>query len=202
MTALVVWIFENWIEVAAAVLGMIYLYFSVTQKIWLWPFGLLTSLFYIYVYYVATFYADMSLQVYYVLVSIYGWIHWSKGREGKDELPVQRCTTKVWVWSILAGVFLWGVIYWILIHTRTDVALGDAFTTAFSIVATWMLAQKYIENWILWIVVDGVSLALYVQKGLLATAVLFFVYTTVAVFGFYAWKKTMVLNKSREKGMV
>lgn len=185
------WLQLNWIETTATIIGIVYLYFSVKQKILLWFFGLLTSALYIYVYFVSRFYADMSLQVYYVVISIYGWIHWSKGGNNSANLPISKSSHMLLNKCIAATLALWVLIYYILQLTDTDVPIGDAFTTAAAIVATWMLAQKLIENWLFWIVIDFVSLILYVHKQMWSTSVLFFIYTVVAVFGYYKWRNDM-----------
>ena len=189
------WITESWIELIGALVSLVYLYFSYKQIIWLWPFGLLSALFYIWIYYFSGFYADMSLQVYYVFISLYGWYYWKVGNktsEGKLKLQVSRINLRSIF--ILASVFvlLSLLISLILIRfTDSQVPVMDALTTAGSIVATWLLARKVLEHWLLWVVVDLVSMGLYIYKELYATAVLFFVYSIVAVAGYFAWKKAM-----------
>jgi nicotinamide mononucleotide transporter len=182
------------IEIFGAVTGLLYIFFSIRQNIWLWPLGIFTSATYIYVFFVTRFYADMSLQVYYLGVSIYGWYHWwrFKHDRGGSELPVSRLTLRTGV--ILAVLFL--ALYIVILHvlknyTNSDVYIGDAFTTALSIVATWMLARKIIEHWILWVVVDTISCGLYIYKGMYPTVILFVVYTIMAVKGYQEWKKTL-----------
>ncbi len=189
------WISGNWIELSGALISLIYLYFSVKQIIWLWPFGLLSALFYIWIYYFSGFYADMGLQVYYVVISAYGWYHWSTGydsAEGKRELKISRINRSTLV--LLIGIFLilWlGISFVLLRLTGSQVPIMDALTTAGAIVATWMLARKILEHWLLWVFVDAVSIGLYFYKGLYATASLFIVYTIVAIVGFLAWRKVM-----------
>ncbi len=185
------WITEQWVEVLATAFGLIYLYFSVKQYILLWFFGLLTSALYIYVYFSSRFYADMSLQIYYVIISLYGWFYWSKGGQNHSILNVSRASYKTLTACLIISMVLWYAIFYVLQFTNTDVPVGDAFTTATAIVATWMLARKFIENWLFWIVIDFVSLILYIQKGLWATSVLFAVYTIVAVIGYFEWKRNM-----------
>jgi nicotinamide mononucleotide transporter len=136
----------------------------------------------------------MSLQGYYLLISIYGWFNWSRGRSGSDsdKLPVTRirlCTA-----LILAVIFilLWLVISILLNNlTDSDVPWGDAFITAGSIVATWMLARKILEHWIIWVIVDGVSVGLYLYKDMYPTVFLYIIFTVIAIIGFYKWKRDM-----------
>ncbi|MGM0665703.1 MAG: nicotinamide riboside transporter PnuC [Bacteroidota bacterium] len=190
------WLSNHYIEVFGALTGILYVILEIRQNIWLWPLGLITSSVYIWVFFTSKFYADMGLQTYYVLISIYGWYWWLKGGEKKydrEALPVTGISMKLL--TILAAVFiiLFALIYFILVsYTDSPLPLGDAFTTALSIVATWMLARKIIEHWILWVVADLVSMALYIYKGLYPTVVLFAVYTVMAVIGYNEWRKTML----------
>lgn len=185
------WIGENRVEVLGAVLGLAYIFFSIRQHILTWPIGLVTSALYIYVFFQAKFYADMSLQIYYVGVSVYGWYHWTKGSGAQDrQLPVAKTSPKRWVLLTVVSAVLFVFIAFILIHyTDSPIPWWDAVTTALSLTATWMLARKYLENWLIWVVVDLVSAVLYATRNLWATAILFAVYTGMAVVGYLQWKK-------------
>jgi nicotinamide mononucleotide transporter len=136
----------------------------------------------------------MSLQVYYLLISIYGWLNWSKGKRnsGSNKLPVTRVSLRMVVILLIIFIILWISIAFLLIHlTNSDVPWGDAFTTAASIIATWMLARKILEHWIIWVVVDSVSAGLYLYKNMYPTVLLYFIFTVIAVVGYYKWKKDM-----------
>jgi nicotinamide mononucleotide transporter len=193
------WLMLNWVEIAGAILGIAYVFLSVKQNILTWVMGLATSLLYIYVFFAAKFYADMALQFYYVWVSIYGWFLWSRGKASSnkhEKLSVTRMSRQMALLLGAVSVFLWGIIFVILkYYTDSPVPFGDAFTTALSIVATWMLAKKIIEHWLVWIIVDMVSIGLYIYKGLLPTTILFVVYTLVAAWGFVEWRKDLRLNE-------
>lgn len=186
----------DYIEIFGAATGLIYLYFEIKQKIWLWPLGIITSSFYIYIFYTSKFYADMSLQVYYLAISIYGWYHWLHGgcKSTKTELPVTHITQKKAIMLLTITIALF-VGLWAILDKLTDspVPIGDAFTTALSITATWMLARKIIEHWYLWVIVNAVSLGLYVYKGLYPTSVLFLFNTIMSVVGYYQWRDNMKL---------
>ena len=136
----------------------------------------------------------MGLQVYYLVISVYGWWHWlyGNGNEKTDDLPVARTSMKQWFYISLASLALFLVMVAILVNfTDSPVPVGDAFVTALSITATWMLARKLIEQWWIWVVVNLVSLGLFIWKGLYPTSVLFFFYFTMAVVGYFQWKKDM-----------
>jgi nicotinamide mononucleotide transporter len=191
------WIFNNYIELLGALFGLLYIILSIKQNIWCWPIGLITSALYIYVFFVTKFYADMGLQVYYLVVSIYGWYFWMFGGKStkKDDLKISTAGFRRLIYIIVASAVLFGIIAFILINfTDSEIPYWDAFTTAGSFVATWMLARKIIEHWLIWIIVDSVSLGLYIYKGLYATVILFAVYTLLAVMGYIEWKKELKTN--------
>lgn len=190
MNHLIEWLSINYIEVLGAILGFSYIIFSIKQNILTWVTGLVTSALYIYVFFVSKFYADMGLQVYYVLISIYGWYHWVKGNKNKKVIPVTRTKAIEWIWLSSASVVLFLIIWFILVkYTDSPVPIGDSITTALSIVATWMLARKMLEHWLIWIFVDALSIGLYIYKSLWPTVILFLIYTMMAYFGFIKWKK-------------
>ncbi len=191
------WFAGNKAELLGAILGLLYIFFSIRQNILTWPTGLLTSLIYTYVFFRTKFYADMGLQVYYVIISIYGWYYWLKGNNSKNsnkehDVPVKNTPKllffKLAAFTVIIYLFL---LFILLKFTDSDVPFMDSLTTALSIVATWMLAKKYLEHWLIWIFVDFVSAGLYVYKNLWPTVVLFLVYTVMAVAGYSEWKKDL-----------
>ena len=188
------WLLSNKIEILGAILGILYIFFSIRQNIFTWPTGLLTSVLYVFVFFQSKFYADMGLQVYYVGISIYGWYYWVKGKkpENSDSVPVKETRKILWLKLAAVTLLLYGVILYILLNfTDSPVPFMDTLTTALSIVATWMLARKYIEHWLIWVVVDIISTGLYIYKELWPTVILFIVYTVMAVLGYVEWKKDL-----------
>ncbi len=189
------WLYANYFEIIGTITSLIYLYLSLRKNILCWLFGIISSSIYIYVFFQSGFYADMGLNVYYVLISIYGWIIWAKGNRAKDDkskLLVSRISLNLALVLLLVTAIIFVIIAIILTNfTDSQIPYWDAFTTAGSIVATWMLARKIIEHWIIWIVVDLVSIGLYIYKDLHTTSVLFLVYTTIAIFGYIKWKKDL-----------
>ncbi len=188
------WLLVNRIELLGAILGILYIRFSIRQNIFTWPTGILTSAIYIIVFFKSALYAAMGLQFYYVAISIYGWFYWLKGKntDNKSQLPVRVINKKLWIQIGVISVMIYFSILFILVKfSDSDVPVMDALTTSFSIVATWMLARKYIENWIIWIFVDFASVGLYIYKSLWPTVILFAVYTVMAFFGYFEWKKDL-----------
>ena len=178
------------LEFVGLIIGLLYLYLEYKANIWLWPVGVIMPLVYIVIFYQSKFYADMGIYIYYFFVSIYGWYIWSKSLKQTDEIMISHLPRRYLV--KLATIFLitFAVIAYVLIRfTDSPVPYGDSFTTSLSILAMWMLAHKYIEQWLLWIVVNIVSTGLYFWKGLDTTAVLFVVYSIIPFFGYIKWKK-------------
>ncbi|MFT3751925.1 MAG: nicotinamide riboside transporter PnuC [Paludibacter sp.] len=197
MNTIITYIQTNWIEIVGAILSLIYLYLSINQKVSLWFFGIVSSLFYIVVFFQSKLYADMSLQLYYVVISIYGWINWKTGRgETNDNLPATRASKRLWL-NLIAVTLVIYLIYYLILSYFTDSTIpkADSLVGALSIIGTWMLARKYIENWLVWIVADGLCIGLYLYKSLYPTAILFVIYTLMSVDGYWQWRKTLSSTK-------
>ena len=210
------WLSNNYIEVFGTITGIIYVFLEIRQTIWLWPVGILTSAVYIWIFFTSKIYADMSLQVYYLVISIFGWYWWAKGtgfraqgagqkgegekgREGEKEdgdLRVSRLKFKTAL--ILTVVFgLLFTMMWLVLTRLTDspVPVRDSFITSLSIIATWMLARKIYEHWYLWIVVNFVSAVLFFTRELYPTVILYLVYGLMSFIGLIAWKKSIATEK-------
>ncbi|MFO8129850.1 MAG: nicotinamide riboside transporter PnuC [Bacteroidales bacterium] len=193
------WVTGNYIEIIAATLGLIAIYLQIKQKIWYWPVSIVLVSLYILVYIEAKLYADMSLQVYYLVISFYGWYHWVFGKKhsGQDKVMVTKSSRKLMLILFFVSMGLFILISQFLVsYTDSDLPYWDAFTTSLSFVATWMLARKILENWLVWIVVDAVSVGIYIYKGLYPTTVLFLVLTILAMVGYVAWKKDLEAHES------
>lgn len=185
------------LEYFGVVTGLLYLFLEIRQHQWMWIVGFITSLIYVFVFFSAKIYADMGLNVYYVLISIYGFIEW--GRKGKrvpqekeeeEAIVYRRATPALLAGATAAIVVLWAVIWYILAHfTDSPIPAGDALTTAAGIVATWMLARRIIEHWLFWIGVNFLSMYLYFLRGLYPTMFLYLCYAVLAIVGLYTWKK-------------
>jgi nicotinamide mononucleotide transporter len=186
---------QVYIEVLGALLGVLYILLGIKAKPLMWPVGLLSSAIYLYVFFVVKLYAESSLQLYYIGVSIWGWYLWARNqnKNGTDQVEVLKITIKTAWFSFVAFLVLFGFLTFVLQHlTDSPLPKIDAFITALSLVATWMLAKRYIEQWWIWIIVDALSAALYINRGLYPTAILFLIYTIMAVFGYVSWKKMML----------
>jgi len=192
MNIVLIYAQTHWIEIIGAILSLIYIYLSIKAKVSLWFFGIISSLFYIVVFYQTKFYADMSLQFYYVIISIYGWIHWKHGKSDMEELTTSIMTKRDWLITIIGIAVVYVFYYWILSkYTDSTIPKSDALVGALSVIGTWMLAKKFLENWLMWILADGLCIGLYLYKELYPTAILFVIYTVMAGVGYWEWKKTV-----------
>jgi nicotinamide mononucleotide transporter len=188
----------NYIEIIASLSGLLYIFFSIRQNILVWPASLIMSLLYIYVYFFSGLFALMSLQFYYLVVSIYGWRIWWKGKSAEgSKLKVVHSTLKQTGLFIAIFIFLSYFIYVLLIKTASDHSLADAIITSASIVATYMLARKIIEHWYIWILVDASSLILYYIKSMYPTMILYLIYTFMAFLGYWEWRKDLLKIDTR-----
>ena len=211
------WLAKNWVEIFGAVTGIIYVFLEIKQNLWLWPVGIVTSAVYILVFFTSKFYADMSLQAYYLVISCLGWYWWLQGGRrkatgGRKEKEVRLSSQeepgvdyeelnklKVTRLKLRTGLILLGVfagiyfIIWLSLSKLTDspVPEWDSFITSLSIVATWMLARKIYEHWFLWIVVNSVSSGLFMIKGLYPTVGLYLIYLVMSFAGLREWKRSL-----------
>jgi len=211
---MITWLSENIVEVFGAVTGIVYVILEIRRNIFLWPLGILTSAVYIYVFGRNGFYAGMVLQGYYVVISIYGWYAWSKEQAGERSEAVPRSgrarsvghgeeysgTAKLSdikridgitaLFCLIASLGLWALLWFSLDRwTDSPVPIWDGLITSLSVVATWMLTRKYIEQWYVWIVANAIAVVVYMAVGMYPTAALFFVYFVMAIIGVRAWSR-------------
>ena len=191
------WITDHYFELIAAALGFVSIYLQIRQHVWYWPVSIVMVFMYIFVYIDARLYADMSLQFYYLAVSIYGWYLWAFGvkvMNHSEKITVTRTSPSLLLILLLIACVLFFLIGWILdTYTNSDLPYWDSFTTSLSFIATWMLARKKIENWIIWIIVDAVSAFIYLYKELYPTMILFTFLTMLAMVGYRKWRLDLAI---------
>ena len=181
------------LEILGFLTGIICVYLNTRQNVWGWFFSIISSLLYTAVFWQVRLYADMGLQVYYFATSIYGWWMWQFGGTQHYGISVTRTPAKLY--PVFAAIFVIATLSWgFLLGKFTDASLtyADSALTIASLIGTWMLARKYVENWILWIVADTSYTIMYLYKSLHLTAILYAVLTLLAVLGFVRWKKDLV----------
>jgi len=194
MTNFQSWFLLHYQEILGTILALISLYYQTIQHKWLWPFSIISSAIFAYIFFIAEIYADMSLQLYYVVISIYGWYVWSKMQENSNGKGEIQSIFKIPYLGIkliaITSIIFIAISQLLIYYTNSTVPYFDAFVTSLSITATWMLARKYLEHWLVWIFVDLISTGLYFYKGLYVTILLYIVYTVFAVIGYVIWLKS------------
>jgi nicotinamide mononucleotide transporter len=182
----------SWLELAAFVLAVACIVCNVREVHWGWPLAAVSSALYAWLFYASKLYGEGSLQVFFVLTALWGWWQWLFGQRDARPLHVARLTVQQWRITLAAWLASWWALGALLQrHTDSTVPWLDAFPTAGSIVATVVLARKYIENWPLWIAVNIASVALFAYKQLYLTVVLYAVLIALAVWGWAAWRRKL-----------
>lgn len=193
----------DYIEIAGTLVGLLYLYLEYKASIYLWFAGIIMPFIYVYVFYKAGLYADMGINIYYFFAGVYGWILWLKKPKEKEERPITHTPVQIILPLIIIFAVLFAGIAFLLIRfTDSTVPYGDAFITALSVIGMWMLAYKYVEQWLVWLVVDVACCALFMYKGLYPTMALYGLYAVIAVFGYLKWKKMMLNTNENENTSV
>ena len=181
------------LEAAGLVFGLACVWLLIRQNIWTWPLGIAYVLVSFVVFYQARLYADLALHVVFLVLNVYGWIHWLRGGPREDaDLPVTT-TRPAHLAAILVLSGFGIVVVGTLLARYTDAAVPywDSATSVLSIAAMWLTAQKKIENWHFWLVIDVLATGIYVYKGIYFYALLYLVYIGLAVAGYLAWRETL-----------
>ena len=179
----------NWsiIESAAVFFSVLYVILAVKESIWCWGAAAISVTLYIYICYSAQLYPETGLQLFYLIMAIYGYLQWNKN---DSTLNIQQWTTTKHLLILLLGALLTFLMgFYFTIYTNAAMPLVDSFTTVFSVFATYMVTKKVLGNWLYWIVIDIVSVYLYFSRDLHLTSLLFIVYTVIAIFGYFSWLK-------------
>ena len=191
---------EQIIEIAGVVIGLVYLYLEYKASIHLWIVSIIMPAIYLYIFFRAGLYADVGINLYYLLIALYGWAAWKysfrlfgdKDNRASEELRISHATRKDWLKAGVGYLFAQLLIACALANfTDSDVVWADSFVAALSIVGMWMLARKVIEQWWVWLVVDLASVGLFAYKDLYFTATLYLLYAVIAIFGYKKWEKLM-----------
>lgn len=203
--------YEAWqiaLEIIATVLGITSVLFSLKRSIWVYPTGLISTTIYVYILFAFGLLGDGIINVYYSIMSVYGWILWSKNTTDSVHVNVYWTLKKDWVFA--GFLFVFSLIAILLIYyykpwidngfSMENAHLGlyhldwanwlDVFVTAVFLVGMWLMAKQRIENWIFWIIGDTICIPMFVYKGLYITAIQYVVFTILAVIAFKEWKKS------------
>ncbi len=172
---------------------LISIWLATRENIWYYPTGIVAVCVYAWVFYNAKLYAESLLQIVYLGLLLYGWYEWLHGGANRKELEVTRTPRWAWIAAIVSGVVVSTLTIWIQrTYTDNPNPYVDSSLFAWSVVAQWMTARKWLENWILWAVVNTIAVGLYIVRDLWPTAALYAALWVLAVIGYRQWRKTLV----------
>lgn len=192
----------SFIEVFGFVTGLVSVWLAVKEHVWTWPIGILNSGAWLFLFAGAQLYTDAGLQVVYIVLGVIGWYWWLHGGDRRAALPISRTSRRTAAWllaALIGGTAAFTVFNMAL--TSTDVPFWDGLTTTLSLVATFMLTRKLLENWFVWITVDVAYIALYSYKGLYLTAALQVVFIGMCIAGIIDWRRTLREAKTEPEQM-
>lgn len=180
------------LEIIAVLFGLISVIFATKNNILVYPTGIISTIIYVYLLNKWGLIGDMLINGYYTTMSIYGWYIWSRKNQDKSEIPISRVTTKEIYYGIL--IFLITIALVVVVYKYFNKFTDwtnylDTFTTGIFFVGMWLMANRKIENWILWIIGDIVSVPLYFYKGYTFSSIQYAVFTIIAIYGYLKWKK-------------
>ncbi|SHI97626.1 nicotinamide riboside transporter PnuC [Flavobacterium haoranii] len=186
--------FSIWLEIIAVLFGLISVLFARVNNILVYPTGIISTLIFVYLLFQWSLIGDFLINIYYTIMSIYGWILWSKRKNDDLEYPIATMNTQEFKKSIV--LFTLTTLFVIIIYIYFDkftswTAYVDTFTTGLFFVGMWLMAQRKIENWIVWIIADFISIPLYFLKGYTLTSLQYIVFTILAYYGYKEWKRIL-----------
>jgi len=176
-------------ELIAAALGLVYLLLAVRRNLWCWLCAFAGSALYLAVFVNEKLYMQALLQVFYLAMAVYGYVEWKRGQSESGDVAIRSWNVSQHAMALLAVVAATVLNGWLLRDTDAAAPYLDSFVAWGSVVTTWMVARRVIENWLYWIVVDGVGAWLFYSRGLLFTTLLFVVYLYIVVRGYIVWRR-------------
>lgn len=178
------------LQIVGLLLGLLYLWLEYKANIWVWIVGAIMPLVHGVLYLTSGIYADAAMQLYYVAAGLYGLMVWRRAPKKQNDGKIKH-TPCSWYLSLVAVYAMLHVAIYLFLTEFTDsrIPVFDSMSTALSIVAMWMLSRKLVEQWLVWFVVDMISVGLYIYKGIPWTAGLYTLYCVLAIVGYMRWRK-------------
>lgn len=180
------------VELIGFVFGVVTVFLSARENIWSWPTALVNAAMYVVVFLRAGLYSDFGLQIIYFVLSLYGWYEWLYGGANHSELRVSRTPPKLWLAFTVIGIAFWALLSTITSRLpNAALPYMDSALVTVSLIAQYMMTKKYLENWILWIVVDVFYVGMFIFKKLNLTSLNYFIYLGLAVVGYVSWRRSL-----------
>ena len=185
---------DIFLEIMAVLFGLASVVFAMKNNILVYPIGIISTVIYVYLLNKWGLIGDMLINGYYTTMSIYGWYIWTRKSQNKPEFPISRITIKEIYHGII--IFLITIVFVVAVYKYFDkftswTAYVDTFTTGIFFVGMWLMAKRKIENWLLWIIGDLVSVPLYFYKGYTFTSIQYAIFTIIAIYGYLEWTKSL-----------
>lgn len=192
-------------EAFATVLALAYVVLAAKGNMWCWPAALVSTAIYSVIFFDVSLLMESFLNVYYMAMAIFGWFSWFYAKRNNSQQTEQHSSALPIVsWPLKNHLIGFAVLvpiaitlgYWMDTNTQADFAYLDTFTTVFAVYTTYLVAIRVLQNWLYWIVINGISIYLYFSKDLMFLTALMFAYTVLATWGYYTWLKQHQLQKS------
>ena len=181
-------------EIVAAAFGIVSVFLSTRQIVWSWPTSLVNVTMYTVIFAQQKLYGLMAIQVFFAVVSIYGWYEWLFGGAAKTELKVSRTGPRLGTALLIIGLCGWLALYLVLRATNDASPFIDAFFFAVSLVAQWMMARKLLECWPIWVAINCISVPFFLLRANYATAAQYAVFLVLAFMGWRQWKASLAAS--------
>lgn len=189
-------------EVFATILGIAYVILAAKESIWCWPAAFISTLIYTALFWEGQLPMQAILNFYYMGMAIYGFMLWSK--HGKNNVPL---TVRSWSWHkhiafiVIASLLSIGIGYYLNISSDTQLPYLDSAVMVFSVINTWLMAQKILENWLYWVIIDAAAIYLYWQTGFYVTIIMFSMYLVLAIYGYKEWRNSLKESSHETESM-
>lgn len=182
------------LELIGVFFGLASVWFAKKDNILVFPTGLVSTSVYAYLLWQWELLGDSMINVYYFIMSLYGWYHWTRKKGDEVEFPIAYMNSKERRNGII--IFVATIVFVVLVYLYFDkfttwYSYVDTFLTALFFVGMWLMAKRKIENWIFWIIGDCISIPLYFAKGYTFTSLQYVIFTIIAFYGYLEWKKTL-----------
>jgi nicotinamide mononucleotide transporter len=188
------------LELIAVCLSFIYILLAAKGNSWCWPAAFISTALYTYIFYDVALLMDSMLNIYYMVMAIYGWFNWHKNKIS-DEQSIKTLDICHWSWRFHTKILVFLALlslalgYFMANYTIAAFPYTDTATTVFSVFATYLVAKKVLENWLYWVVIDVISIYLYIEKSLQPTAVLFGFYVVLSIYGYWQWYQQLKVQE-------
>ena len=193
MHEITTYILQNKLEIIAALFGLLYVIMASRENFFCWFAGIANVSIYIFIFSNQKIFANMFLQIVYLLLSFYGLYCWKTAKRG-HQAKISKMDSSYRYFLILLFILLMGGIYLALQNSSSNLIMLDTITTAAGLIATWMQARKFIENWIIWIPTDIIIAIMFLIEGLYVSMTLYLIYTAIAILAYYRWKRELNLR--------